>query len=465
MSAVNNIPDVEAGRPMSAGEENRVRSSVRELTRVQYGGGDPGYRGRAGVLSAPVAGPVALVRMRADLLFVKEPYLFADDAELRNAVLYEAAAPRGCPADVMAWSAADRRWVASGLVVIVDRPTGAYLGDPYYGEEKPVDAGQLVYCVYHEQTGSYVPLADYQVRHAVTCRAFGEYPPEADRPTVYPVRFVDLSYRESPGRRPLGYAEKPAPADYPHAHVYDLSSMFFGENDELSSASAAESAAESGSSQSPADWPAAAHESGGSWSGESHAESSSSGSLPPTPPYTYLPEGTVVWCYHLRGQWWVYPGGGGGGGGGGAGDVGSPFWVVTATSTPVDEVEGEPAPGGEALVPPRYSHHRYPGVTPVKYDPASGQWVVDESRATRDGVRGPTSQFTPPSMVAGTMVTGYDNGEVIEITGQSVFSNSFTFTTRSQLLCVDGVPKIAHYQRTVRLIGPVCFAQAASEES
>lgn len=297
----SSFSNVRAGDPITAADENAVREVVRALAGTIPGGESFGAKLGPVGLFGTAPGTVGIVaRIRTDLLYPKNPDLDWDTEQLRRS---RAADPdvgdTGVVADVMVWNRTLRRYVATDTRVLVECEANQFSagGPRYYGLEMPIDEGQLVYLSYNPSSGKYIPLTTFQVRHAKTAPVDGSYPLESERPTVYGVWWVNTKYREEQGRQTLTSFRKTAREWWEPSGSGDV---------------VPDSADPSGSEES------------GSGSGES-------GRIPDAFVYnmtgSYLPEGTLIWCYFFQGQWWSWMGGTSepesGSGSGDSGDSGS----------------------------------------------------------------------------------------------------------------------------------------------
>lgn len=119
------------------------------------------------------------------------------------------------------------RWDASSYCFRRTDPAEqiAIVTDVYDG--LVLDQGQRVVCLYHAQSGKYIPIGTPTFRHVKTCDVSGTYPGVGDSPNYYPFNHVTSSY-ETP--EPGVWQVAPThvemsteyPSNQPHGYVLNL---------------------------------------------------------------------------------------------------------------------------------------------------------------------------------------------------------------------------------------------------
>lgn len=91
------------------------------------------------------------------------------------------------------------------------------------------DEDELLLCLYHEQSGKYLPVNARTVRHAQTIDD-GEYPDSSDCPNCYPIKFIKVAYPETAGAVEPSVSFLDPDDEDPDAYVLNL---FDGEDSYL----------------------------------------------------------------------------------------------------------------------------------------------------------------------------------------------------------------------------------------
>jgi hypothetical protein len=221
-----------SGAVLTAAQLEKIGRAVEGLTHRTFAGKAFGLElGPASVTGVRASSDVTLVRMANDAVYQKVELVdhisqYPSPDGKRRVEMVNLVGQDGVPANEVVWDDVKQDWVDSGNQVLVTAHS------PW---PTPVRADRTFAVCHHVQSGKWFPLQSYTVRYAKTCKSkiagAQAYPANGSPvPNVFGIEFVSGVYKEEAGRQtPVTGTMPRDPAGVPHDYVMNLGDAYVPE--------------------------------------------------------------------------------------------------------------------------------------------------------------------------------------------------------------------------------------------